>query len=808
MRGLKRKYNFFRGLMMGLLLCVSAWANAQQERVFGDDVRKAYDAADAMNGRRQYLKAYVAMKNLADEVEATWKRQGGGASVQMMSDADFENCYWPVHKSLGEIAYALGLYAEMEKVSATLKELVRQKYGEAVAEVATDGKDDDTSQVWRLGYLADVAKIDAGRYFLRGQYGAAIGELHKALRWKDYGYMSDFVYKVRDELAQNYYAQGEYKEALAQIDTILASGAFDEHARFQGEVADYYDILSQRALCLARLGQYDEAKKEIEKVVRWRKGRNDRRGWAEALRKEAKIRVLEYDGTGRYDSKIPTLYKEYLSIARNYVDTHFVEMDESQREQYWMAEQPFVTDCYRLEGNAPGMLYDVALFSKAVLLQMGRDFKPNMTQRQRRAALAAIRVDWKAVWNKMPQASVAIEFIAYEKENAAHLGALVLNKKKGGGPVFIDIAPLKTIVGHKLSEALTVEDALAALGGQDKNVLYGDSILPTLIWNPQLVSAIGDSREVYFSADGVFHQLAVEYLLPPSLENKNFYRLTSTRLLAMPRRPFCSDSMLLCGGVDYKSSHDGQTGRDSIENDRRAYVSLAPQNIVLPYLDGSLREVDSISVLRHDEKDCVLRGDSVTETKVRQIMNQFHVLNISTHGYFAEAASSGVDIRPADSDTQLSQSCLFLAGAERNLQNGSFDPSQPDGILSARELAAADLSNVDIVVLSACQSGLGHITIDGVYGLQRGLKTAGVRALVVSLWQIDDRATIQFMLEFYKNMKEGQKLHEAFSQARKTLQTKTVTTSYFRRGRQPLVVTKCYGKPQYYDAFILIDGLE
>ena len=142
------------------------------------------------------------------------------------------------------------------------------------------------------------------------------------------------------------------------------------------------------------------------------------------------------------------------------------------------------------------------------------------------------------------------------------------------------------------------------------------------------------------------------------------------------------------------------------------------------------------------------------------------------------------------------------------MRSGLFDSSQPDGILSARELAASDMSNVDVVVLSACQSGLGDITIDGVFGLQRGLKTAGARALVVSLWQVDDQATIQFMLELFKNLKNGMKLHEAFSQARTTLRTTEVTKLYPRRGRQPLLVTKKYNQPQFYDAFILIDGIE
>ena len=787
----------------GLLLCASLFVHAQQENLFSKEVSDAYESALSLNDQRKYFKAYQAMKDVVNALDVELQQRGMTEAGKNLSDMDFQYLYWPANKSFGEIAYAVGLQVEMEKVSAKLRKLIQQRYGEGTAGL-TDDAQDDTSLAWRDGYLAEVDKIDAGRYFLTGEYEKAIQALQDALERQPY--MTEFVYKVQDEIAQNYYALEDYPQALHYLDQCLASGAFDEDARHGGEQTDYYHILSQRALCLARLGRYDEAKQDIVKVERWMKLQKDPQGYAETLRKKAKILLLEYDKTGRYDDRIPSYYREYLSIARNYIDAHFIEMDESQREQYWLAEQPFVTDCYRLEDKAPAMLYDVALFSKAVLLQMGRDFTSTMTQEQRKTALAAIRMDWKTVWRKMPQTSTAIEFISYSKDGKPHMAAVVLNKKRNL-PIFIDIAPLEKIATQKLNEGLTVKEALASLGGTEKDVLYGDSILPELLWNEQLVQAIGDSHDVYFAADGIFHQLAIEYLLPSSLSNKNFHRLTSTRMLTAPHRPFRSDSMLLCGGVDYTASYE-QTEYDSLENDRQAYVSLASQNIALPYLEGSRREVDSICVVRHNEQDFVLRGDSVTERTIRKWMNHFHVLSISTHGFFAEATNQGVDIRPIDSDTQLSQSCLFLSGAEQNMRSGLFDSSQPDGILSARELAASDMSNVDVVVLSACQSGLGDITIDGVFGLQRGLKTAGARALVVSLWQVDDQATIQFMLELFKNLKNGMKLHEAFSQARTTLRTTEVTQLYPRRGRQPLLVTKKYNQPLFYDAFILIDGIE
>lgn len=276
--------------------------------------------------------------------------------------------------------------------------------------------------------------------------------------------------------------------------------------------------------------------------------------------------------------------------------------------------------------------------------------------------------------------------------------------------------------------------------------------------------------------------------------------------------------MLLCGGIDFRLSDLGDVA-SSCENDQQAYQILAAKNIGLPYLDGSEQEVDSIALLRHVGTDsiallrhvgtdCLLRGSEATESAVRQLMEHYNVLHFSTHGYCAEASNAGSDIRPMDSDTQLSQSCLFLAGAEHNLHTAAFDTSQPDGILSARELAGHDLSGVDLAVLSACQSGVGALTIDGIFGLQRGLKTAGVGAIVASLWSVDDQATVTLMQELHRNLQTGMPLHDAFQQARQTLRTVESLRIRRRPGLRPFVYPIVYDQPRYYDAFILIDGLE
>lgn len=763
----------------------------QDEDVFDDDIASIYEKAIALNDSKNYLEAYRQIVSADKMINATLSKKS--IKPSLLSDWEFLYRYWPVKKSKAEIAYMLGLYTDMESISEELlHSLNERRWGDDIADATVDG------------LKADIAKIDGSRYFLTECYDSSEVALNRALRLGSFPGQELFVCKVYDDLAQLYYKQGLYEKASAHLDSILVSSPYQTDSRNKETRQNTYIVKSQRAICLARLGRYDEALKEIEPVVQYFKKANDKCSYAEALRKRAKILMLQYDAMGKYGPEAVSCYQQYLALSRDYIDNHFVNMSESEREQYWMAEQPFVTDCFRLEEKAPELLYDVALYSKAVLLQMGRDFKEGMTIAERKKALASIRVNWKQVRTKLPSDGCAIEFIVYEKKGEDHIGAIVLNKK-AVTPIFVDIAPLASIKSVKLEGGQTVETTLVSTSHEDKDALYDSKQLPSLIWNEKLVEAIGQNKKVYFAADGLFHQLAIEYLLPDNLGSKSFFRLTSTRLLTESRRRIRTDNMLMCGGVDY--TYD-QPASSTANNDEQAYSVMSAKGMSLSYLNGSKAEVDTIEILRKYQADTVLRADSVTETLLRELMGKYHLILISTHGYFAEAGKIGTDIKPAQTDTQLSQCCLFLAGAEKNMSNRQYDASKPDGILSARELAGMDLSDVDLVTLSACQSGMGTTTIDGVFGLQRGLKTAGVKAVIASLWEVDDQATITLMSNLYANLERKMSLHDAFFSARHTLETTKVTKRYPRRGLSDLIIEKHYNKPRFYNAFILIDGLE
>ena len=139
-------------------------------------------------------------------------------------------------------------------------------------------------------------------------------------------------------------------------------------------------------------------------------------------------------------------------------------------------------------------------------------------------------------------------------------------------------------------------------------------------------------------------------------------------------------------------------------------------------------------------------------------------------------------------DNSLKRSGLILAGAQKAWLGEPIPDEVEDGILLAEEIAAMDLTGTDLVVLSACETGLGEITSEGVFGLQRAFKKAGVQTIIMSLWMVDDGATSLFMQTFYKHWLDGKSKHEAFAIAQRTVRE-----------------DKDYSDPKYWAGFIMLD---
>ena len=121
-------------------------------------------------------------------------------------------------------------------------------------------------------------------------------------------------------------------------------------------------------------------------------------------------------------------------------------------------------------------------------------------------------------------------------------------------------------------------------------------------------------------------------------------------------------------------------------------------------------------------------------------------------------------------DKSMTRSGLLFSGCNHAIHHEHIPDGEEDGILTAQEISMLDLRGLDLVVLSACQTGLGDIVSgEGVFGLQRGFKKAGAKTIIMSLWNVNDESTMKMMTSFYHHYLEGLPKEEAFYKAQEEL---------------------------------------
>lgn len=607
-------------------------------------------------------------------------------------------------------------------------------------------------------------------------------------------FRSDMKTLLLREKAQLYYRLGRYMEAVEAL-----READDRMEYTYQNVGDDTWLLTKMslAIALARTGALDEAlriaRTELDNA-------QDKKGTAytKAQRMYAKILLLaDVNLKGALKA-----YKEYFRKQKQYAVDNFSRMTGSEREQYWLMLRPFIADCYSLEEADPGFLYDVTLFSKGLLLQISRHSGEGVASAD---ALRTLDYTWEDIRARLKKRQTAVEFIEYEKGGEQRMAALVL--KQGGKPVFVPLT--------SPSEILSIAgEAMRSTDRKDKDDLYRDGRLQSLVWTPALLKALEGADRVYFAPEGYMHRLAMEYM--PQVDGKEMYRLTSTRRLMEKKECLApAMAMLLCGGISYEVNRD-EDNRG--ENDSVAYYNY--RGAYFPRLDAFNDESIKLHSYRENPADTLLSGSFASEQRFRELAGKYPSILVSTHGdFYAKELPVPNDLKPVESAQTMSQNVIAFAGANRTLKRSDFPASsERDGILSALELSEMDLSGCELFAVSACQTALGYITSDGVFGLQRGLKNAGVKAMLLSLWSVNSRATSLLMSNFYYYIGQNMSPHKALAEARKMFAVsknndKVEESTYvFDPAIMAMVVDEQdemdYNSPQFTDAFILIDAID
>ena len=187
-------------------------------------------------------------------------------------------------------------------------------------------------------------------------------------------------------------------------------------------------------------------------------------------------------------------------------------------------------------------------------------------------------------------------------------------------------------------------------------------------------------------------------------------------------------------------------------NDESTTGSAQNRGDVWQPLPGTKIEIDSISDMfkRNNIKIQAYTENNATESVIKDFSRKnIDLIHIATHGFF---------------NTENYKSGLLFTGANRGLNGDTLD-NMDDGILTCDEIENLHFPNLKLVVLSACDTGLGKTSIDGVWGLQRAFRIAGAKYIIVSLKKVDDELTQSFMINFYKNLTIGKSIYDSFVQA-------------------------------------------
>lgn len=398
-------------------------------------------------------------------------------------------------------------------------------------------------------------------------------------------------------------------------------------------------------------------------------------------------------------------------------------------------------------------------------------------------------VDYDAVKHALGQNEVLIDFTDYISQTQGRkYAAYIINK----------------VQGYPLLKALFAERQIDSLGIVRPDMYYSEDYsedVLKLLWVP-LKENVSEGTTIYYVPSQLLFQISLESLPLPdgSLlgSHYHFVRLSSARELVKMKsesKGYKSNSAVLYGGLQY-DLEDSAMVEEAKKYDLSNLLALRGEitrgDSVFHELQGTKEEILKIEDLlkKNNWQVSSYMGKNGTEESFLNMHGQSpKLLHLATHGfYYTPNRAENVDYLKGYTDA-MSLSGLVLSGGNAAWLGKPLPKGVLGGILTANDIARLDLSNTDMVVLSACQTGQGKATSEGLYGLQRAFKKAGVGTIVMSLWNVSDKITSEFMTTFYERLadkKNAWNKRKAFEEAKEII-----------RQRHP--------DPFHWAAFVMLD---
>ena len=655
-------------------------------------------------------------------------------------------------------------------------------------------------------------------YFLMNDYERALACGTRAMRLAEQGEGRASLYYATTSLEQaGLYVRLNDREALEALyeDLLSIANELEE----SGRERLLHEVELSRYSNWYHLEEYEQARKSLEWVVE-----SDRRNFLDMQG------ILSAGERATFASTLTSLIDynsfvmrfpddpEVLSRAMNYrlfLKGLLFRSERGQRELLESSGDSLLTGLYGQYTENRKMLANIrSQFGVELEFMESVEEENHRLEREmaRRLGELEINMEWTHTWEDIRDALGENE-VAVEMVNFYYLTA-------EGPQVYLEPWYLAFIITPEMEESplclplYTSPDVYASYLGYRRDVETGGSTLLEgqlydLLWS-SVDSIIGERETLYFSPDLIFHQINIEAFRDAEgtllLDKYRIRYLSTLAELLEPERDFGDNrKALLAGDPRFRMSRsaiggsaEGPASEDEANRGVSEFQARMFPGARLSPLPGTRAEVDSISsMLEAGGWDCrTFTGPEATEEAVTSVSNP-RILHLATHGFFAanevplrDTLGVNDDLRSynyMDSEGDA-RSCLFFAGAQNTLFHAyDYQKGRGDGILTAWEIEDMDLDSTELVVLSACETGLGDmLNAEGVSGIRRAFHLAGAGRLMLSLWEVDDNATRILMQEFYSNWLNGMNMDDALAEAKRYLIRETP-----------------YDHPRYWSAFIL-----
>lgn len=771
-----------------------------------NDIGNIYDKeSDYKNAELFYTKSLVLKKSLGVEGKVT---------------------YWNTMNNLALLYARLGNYSKATTTMQTQLELIKKYKGETYPEYGN--------------YLNSMGSI----YEYTNDYSNALVYFNQSLTFykKYYGIADPNYSRVLNNIGLVSVKQKKYAVALQYFNASLVSMEQDSLSNAL-ELADTYNNIGE---LYSQTEEFENAKTQLThalKIYDRELGRKHPTYW----NCFSNIALLDYR-SGNIDKAIKST-QEVLDMNISLLYTNFTFLSESEKLKYWgkiYDQFDFYNSiCVKEHLNNPNLvasMYDYTLATKSIvfnytselknkIIQQGdttllRLYQKWITKRQELATYynftklqieeneidlpkletevndlekeivlksSAFKISreiknitWKDIQRNLKENEAAVQLVRVQLFDKAWTDsivyvALILTKETTTNPIMVVLKD-----GNKLEKKYYKGFSNAIKFGQVSEEYF------EVYWK-EIDQHLLNKSVVYLSPDGVYNKISLPALKLPDgtylLEKRNIQVVPLLRNLTatVPKSNLKNNDAILFGHPNYNKKLAPSEGLTQL-NENNIQDSLL-RGYQLNELPATKIEVESIAGILQKTgiQTHVLLGDNASETEIKKLISP-SILHIATHGYFVkdyeieENSNSVTNYK----ENPLLRSGILLAGSNYTLSNQSFGNPLDDGILTAYEAMQLNLKNTQLVILSACETGLGQeMNGEGILGLQRSFMLAGAENMLMSLWQVSDVGTQQLMDLFYKNWVVNRNTGEAFRKAQ-------------------LELMKTHPSPYYWAAFIYI----